>query len=571
MWVGGRPPTPPPPRSALSGGSSGGAGCSAPPPRWTRWGWGSRLLFAPRLRPLRLRLPPGGVLRARLDCAATPGRAVAALCGLLGLPHPEELSLLWPERVGEGRDPPPPGPGPDTPEARLRPSPRVAPPPGQPQAWGRGPPGPPRSPPGTPLERRARLHARWLDVGRSLLEQGVAAEQELELRFKYPCALGEPQPGLHSQLLQEQALGSILAEELECSEEQGLRFAALQYLIEGAEWGEGRDPQDPPEPPPDLETALEKLELSLGGGESPGTPEEELGAPPELDEELEIHRGFPWPFRGSRPGRAALSGSSLSLWSPPGSGGPQQRLNLRGCQVTPQVDLGAQKFHIKLGVPSPGGAGETLLRCRDAPQFSRWLCVLQAASGGPHRLRRSGGSWGSWGCSRTGGTPPGPPPGPPRTRGGCCPPGSSAGSKFPQLLLRVLLREGPLSPPQARLRFLQAWRALPGFGLGVFIVRFRGAPQDEALAVGLSRLLRLPLRSGGAARSWSQSELRQWDVNWDSGQVRLWLSGDVTLGLRVLSAPPRVLHQFLGGALALGGPPRDPRELQRLMEGGLDP
>ncbi|XP_036261572.1 fermitin family homolog 3, partial [Molothrus ater] len=100
---------------------------------------------------------------------------------------------------------------------------------------------------------------------------------------------------------------------------------------------------------------------------------------------------------------------------------------------------------------------------------------------------------------------------------------------------------------------------------------FRGAPRDEALAVGLSRLLRLPLGSGGAARSWSQRELRQWDVNWDSGQVRLWLSGDVTLGLRVLSAPPRVLHQFLGGALALGGPPRDPRELQRLLEGGLDP
>ncbi|XP_071275888.1 fermitin family homolog 3-like [Agelaius tricolor] len=340
-----QPPVPGPARAALSGGSSGAGGCSAPPPRWTRWGWGggSRLRFAPRLRPLRLRLPPGGVLRTRLDCAETPGRAVAALCALLGLPHPEELSLLWPERVGEGRDPPPapPRPGPDPPETS------------------------------------------WLDVGRSLLEQGVAAEQELELRFKYPCAMGEPQPGLHSQLLQAQALGSILAEEIECSEEQGLRFAALQYLIEGPEWGEGRDPQDPPEPPPDLEAALEKLELSLGGGATPETPGqgEEPGAPPELDEELEIHRGSPWPFRGSRPARATLSGSSLSLWSPPGSGGPQQQLNLRGCEVIPQVDLGAQKFHVKLGVPSPGGPSETLLRCRDAPQFSRWLCGLQAASG----------------------------------------------------------------------------------------------------------------------------------------------------------------------------------------------
>ncbi|XP_058678312.1 signal-induced proliferation-associated protein 1-like [Ammospiza caudacuta] len=567
-------------------------------------GGGSRLRFAPRHRPLRLRLPHGGVLRARLDCAATPGRAVAALCGLLGLPHPEELSLLWPERVGEGRDPPPPppdldlthlrpvvAPPPDTsgpspefappphgsghaskcgpsplnaqalppficlspfirpspsssdpspficisptplwplpsPSALLRPSPRVAPPPAQPRHWGEGPPRtppePPRDPPGATGAAARALVGRGAVAAGAGRGRGAGAGAALQIPVRprgasARAALGAA-AGAGAGIRPERGDG--------VQRGAGLRFAALQYLTEGPEWGEGRDPQDPPEPPPDLEAALEELELSLGGGATPGTPGlgEELGAPPELDEELEILRGSPWPFRGSRPARAALSGSSLSLWSPPSSGGPQQVLNLRGCEVTPQVDLGAQKFHIKLGVPPPGGGSETLLRCRDAPQFSRWLCSLQAASGwgspssgwGSPSLEEGspsseGGSpllgegspslgWGSpsptalWaqirgvlgvlGVQPDRGDPPGTPAQPPPDPRRLLPPRLQRrikGKEFPQLLLRVLLREGPLSPPQARLRFLQAWRALPGFGLGVFIVRDWGALPGFAL------------------------------------------------------------------------------------------
>ncbi|TRZ07341.1 hypothetical protein HGM15179_019767, partial [Zosterops borbonicus] len=90
---------------------------------------------------------------------------------------------------------------------------------------------------------------------------------------------------------------------------------------------------------------------------------------------------------------------------------------------------------------------------------------------------------------------------------------------FQQRLLQVLLREGPLSPPRARLRFVETWRGLPGFGLGHFVVRFRGSARDEVLAVGPSRLLRVELGSGAVTRSWSYRDLRQWDVNWDSQQV----------------------------------------------------
>ncbi|KAM4754322.1 fermitin family homolog 3-like [Cyanocitta cristata] len=154
-------------------------------------GGGSRLLFTPRHRPLRLRLPAGGVLRLRLDFAGTPGRAAAMVCGLLGIRHPEELSLLRPER-DEGRG----GAGAQGPRPH---------------------PGPPRPGPDAP-----ESPGRWLDVGRSLLEQGVAEDEELLLRFKYPCAMGlDPQDEPRVALLQEQALGALLAEEIDCSEEQG--------------------------------------------------------------------------------------------------------------------------------------------------------------------------------------------------------------------------------------------------------------------------------------------------------------------------------------------------------------
>ncbi|XP_027487075.1 fermitin family homolog 3-like [Corapipo altera] len=454
-------------------------------------GGGSRLRFAPRHRPLRLRLPGGHVLRLHLDFARTPGRGVARVCSLLGIRNPEELSLLRPEEEGggEGRGRKGRAPAqvpPDLDLTHLRPRADEAPPPALPPEQlrvlvtprgGRDPPTFPRTRRGNLLLRRAQLHARWLDASRSLMEQDVVDDEELLLRFKYPCAMGlDPQEGgLRIALLHEQARGALLAEEIDCTEEEMLLFAALQYQIDGAEGGSSR-----------------------------------------------------WPFWGSRPARAVLSGSSLSLWSLPRSGGPPQQLNLRGCEVTPDMDLGAQKFYIKLRVPTPEGMSETLLRCRDV------------AAVAPPRFQRK-----------------------------------FKAKQLTPRLLEVLHRVGALTPGQARLRFVEAWRALPEFGLGHFVVRFQGARRDEILAVGPSQLLRIDPGSGTITRSWRHSDLRQWDVNWDSQQVRLWLTGDVTLGLRVLSAAPRVLHQFLGGYLVLGGQrpgqPPDPDVLRRLMEGGDDP
>ncbi|GCC42734.1 hypothetical protein chiPu_0026586, partial [Chiloscyllium punctatum] len=44
-------------------------------------------------------------------------------------------------------------------------------------------------------------------------------------------------------------------------------------------------------------------------------------------------------------------------------GEPVQQLNLKGCEVAPDVNIAAQKFCIKLLIPAPEGMNEVILRC----------------------------------------------------------------------------------------------------------------------------------------------------------------------------------------------------------------
>lgn len=60
-----------------------------------------------------------------------------------------------------------------------------------------------------------------------------------------------------------------------------------------------------------------------------------------------------------------------------------------GCEVTPDVDVGAQKFCIKLLVAAPEGMSEIQLRCRD---------VSGVAVGGAWGWGGAARGWGLWGA-----------------------------------------------------------------------------------------------------------------------------------------------------------------------------
>lgn len=83
------------------------------------------------------------------------------------------------------------------------------------------------------LLERARLNVGWLDSSLSLMEQGVREFDNLLLRFKYYCFfdLNPKTDATRINQLYEQAKWTILNEEIDCTEEESLMFAALHFQV----------------------------------------------------------------------------------------------------------------------------------------------------------------------------------------------------------------------------------------------------------------------------------------------------------------------------------------------------
>lgn len=80
------------------------------------------------------------------------------------------------------------------------------------------------------LVEKARMNVGWLDSSLSIMEQGVREYDTLSLRFKYYTFfdLNPKYDQVRINQLYEQAKWSLLNEELECTEEEMMMFAALQ-------------------------------------------------------------------------------------------------------------------------------------------------------------------------------------------------------------------------------------------------------------------------------------------------------------------------------------------------------
>jgi kindlin 2 len=77
---------------------------------------------------------------------------------------------------------------------------------------------------------RTRLSNKWLDSAKSLMEQNVQENSLIELKFKYYAFIDMNlnTDSIRINQLYEQAKWAILTEEIECSEQDLISFAALQ-------------------------------------------------------------------------------------------------------------------------------------------------------------------------------------------------------------------------------------------------------------------------------------------------------------------------------------------------------
>ncbi|XP_015424469.1 PREDICTED: LOW QUALITY PROTEIN: fermitin family homolog 3 [Myotis davidii] len=579
----------------------------------------ARLFFGPQHRPVLLRLPNRRALRLRASFSQPLFQAVAAICRLLSIRHPEELSLL---RAPEKKEKKKKEKEPEEEVYDLTKvvlaggvcpaHPRSMPPVPRPSLCVCARPQAPAQPPPAPALSRLSpdpcLAARWLDSSRCLMQQGIKAGDTLWLRFKYYSffdldpKVGQAGVGERGWVSETWGLGSGVSEacqrlslcpfvhphpfmnsgpgwmrghrgdndptSIDCTEEEMMVFAALQYHINKlSQSGEG--------------SAGERGSARVGQGQAgagPLTPlpPDSLTAIPELKDHLRILRPRKLTLKGYRQHWVVFKETTLSYYKSQDEapGDPIQQLNLKGCEVVPDVNVSGQKFCIKLLVPSPEGMSELYLRCQDEQQYARWMAGCRLASKGRTMADSSyanevQGILAFLSLQRAGtGGPGSQPQGLDASAEGLNPYGLVAPRfqrkfKAKQLTPRILeahqnVAQLPLS--EAQLRFIQAWQSLPDFGISYFIVKFKGSRKDEILGIANNRLIRIDLAVGDVVKTWRFSNMRQLPgrsyptrqpLRLPALQVAIEFDEHINVAFSCVSASCRIVHEYIGGYIFL--------------------
>ncbi|VTJ91972.1 Hypothetical predicted protein, partial [Marmota monax] len=367
--------------------------------------------------------------------------------------------------------------------------------------------------------------------------------------------------------LYEQARWDLLLEEIDCTEEEMMVFAALQYHISKlSQSGEVGELPSADQGLDDLDAALSNLEVKLEGS-APTDVLDSLTTIPELKDYLRIFRPRKLTLKGYRQHWVVFKETTLSYYKSQDEapGDPIQQLNLKGCEVVPDVNVSGQKFCIKLLVPSPEGMSEIYLRCQDEQQYAHWMAGCRLASKGRTMADSSYASevqaiLAFLSLQRAGGGGSGnQPQGPDASAEGLNPYGLVAPRfqrkfKAKQLTPRILEAHqnvAQLSLTEALLRFIQAWQSLPDFGISYVLVRFKGSRRDEILGIANNRLIRIDLAVGDVVKTWRFSNMRQWNVNWDIQQVAIEFDEHINVAFSCVSASCRIVHEYIGGYIFL--------------------
>uniref|UniRef100_A0A1A8MWU8 Fermitin family member 3b n=1 Tax=Nothobranchius pienaari TaxID=704102 RepID=A0A1A8MWU8_9TELE len=463
----------------------------------------ARLIFMPQHRPLKLDLPNGKTVRLRACFSDPVFQTVMGICRQLNIRHPEELSLLRPvEEKKKKKDKDLTEEIYDLTEVPLSSVSRPCLYNGMPAHFAESekteavykmlsitqtPPAPEvitkQYRPASVVDK-AHINGRWLDSSRCLMQQNIQENDRLWLRFKY-YTFYEIDPKydvVRLTQLYEQARWAILLEDIDCTEEEMMLFGALQYHISKVSQSE---PQtlSTNTAMDDLESALLSLEVKMEGESSSATELLETMTAPELNDYLKIFRPKRLTLKGYKQYWFKFQDTSIAYFKSKEEsiGEPIQQINLKGCEVAPDVNVAAQKFLIRLLIPAPEGMNEVFLRCENERQYAQWMAGCRLASKGKSladssfqseiqsirsflAMQRinSGSSSNAASSDESINTH------------SLVSPRYHKKYKTKQLTPRILdayQNVAQLSLSDALMRFLQIWQALPDFGLSYVVVR----------------------------------------------------------------------------------------------------
>uniref|UniRef100_A0A8C6PVM7 FERM domain containing kindlin 2 n=1 Tax=Nothobranchius furzeri TaxID=105023 RepID=A0A8C6PVM7_NOTFU len=576
----------------------------------------ARLLFTPQHKLLRLQLPNIKHMMVKVNFSDRVFKAVSDICKTFNIRHPEELSLLRKPRDPKKKkkkleeaeeDDLDPGlySKTMTPTYDSRDGSPLSPT----SAWfgdsplSEGNPSilavsqPISSPdvlvklykPQSLLDK-AKINQGWLDSSRSLMEQDVKENEVLLLRFKYHSFfdLNPKYDAIRVNQLYEQAKWAILLEEIECTEEEMMMFAALQYHINKLSIVSSDNHMNNSEKEVDeVDAALSDLEITLEGGKTSNslflmTPH------PFLFTTYKDNACF-FPSSDvclcliciSRPKKLTLKGYKL-YWctfkditiscyksKEEAHGTPAHQMNLRGCEVTPDVNISGQKFNIKLLIPVADGMNEIWLRCDTEKQYAHWMAACRLASKGKTMADSSYNLevQNILSFLKMQHLNPDPQFIEPITTDinpECLvSPRYLKKYKNKQISARILEAHqnvAQMSLIEAKMRFIQAWQSLPEFGITHFLAKFQGGKKEELIGITYNRLIRMDAHTGDAIKTWRFSNMKQWNVNWEIKMVTVEFADEPSLSFICAEVDCKVVHEFIGGYIFLSTRAKDQNE-----------
>uniref|UniRef100_A0A8C5KDC2 Fermitin family member 1 n=1 Tax=Jaculus jaculus TaxID=51337 RepID=A0A8C5KDC2_JACJA len=551
----------------------------------------AKLLFTPQHKMLRLRLPNMKTVRLRVSFSAVVFKAVSDVCKVLNIRRPEELSLLKPsgdyfkkkkKKEKNNKDPviedilnlessptssgSPASPGLYSKTMTPTYDPISGTPASSTMTWFTDSPlteqncsilafsQPPQSPDALAdmyqprsLAEKAKLNAGWLDSSRSLMEQGIQEDEQLLLRFKY-YTFFDLNPKFEANL------NNLSRSCLKLSSS-----AEMQDFTMEAEADE-------------VEAALSHLEVTLEGGRADCTLED-ITDIPKLADNLKLFRPKKLILKAFKQYWFVFKDTSIAYFKNQEleQGEPIEKLNLRGCEVAPDVNVAGKKFGIKLLIPVADGMNEVYLRCDHENQYAQWMAACVLASKGKTMadssyqtevlnilsfLKMKNRNSSSQVTSSLESMDMNPE---------CfVSPRCAKKHKSKQLAARILeahqnVAQMPLV--EAKLRFIQAWQSLPEFGLTYSLVRFKGSKKDDILGVSYNRLIRIDVATGIPITTWRFSNMKQWNVNWEIRQVAIEFDQNVSIAFTCLSADCKVVHEYIGGYIFLSTRSKDQNEM----------
>ncbi|KAJ8009506.1 hypothetical protein DPEC_G00089590 [Dallia pectoralis] len=421
---------------------------------------------------------------------------------------------------------------------------------------------------------KAIINGGWLDSSHSLMEQDIGEDDRLQLRFKYHSFydLNPKYDAVRITQLYEQARWAILLEEIDCTDEEMIMFASLQYHI--CKLTMSTEPLDTSNEPEidEVEAALSNLEVTLEGAHTDRILED-ITDIPKLADSLKLFRPKRLTLRAYKEYWFVFKDTTISYYKnkESASGEPIEQLHLRGCEVVPDVNVTDKKFGIKLLLPVADGMNEVYIRCDNDMQYSKWKAACTLASKGKtmaYSSYRSEVKKIQSFLQMKSLAPPSGQTAPDLDAMDMNPecfvsPRYTKKYKTKQLTSRILEAHqniSVLSLTEAKMRFIQAWQSLPDFGIKYYIVRFRGSKKDELLGISYNRLIRIDMSTGVPVTTWRFANMKQWNVNWEIRQVTIEFDQSVSIAFSCMSCDCKVVHEYIGGYIFLSTRSKDQNE-----------